>query len=133
MALRSSQPLTEMSTGNLPGEVKGFRRVSLTNLPPSVTRMSRENVGTSNSHNPMGPSRSVTGTSLTFYTFITIGNAKLQVYFLSSDYAEYCEHVNETSSFIKGGTFLSDYIFPRSSVCGSSLNLYSIYVYTYAS
>jgi hypothetical protein len=34
--------------------VKGGRRVRLTILPPSVNRLSRENVGTSNSHNPMG-------------------------------------------------------------------------------
>jgi hypothetical protein len=43
MALRSIQPLTEMSTRNL-GEkknlgVKGGRRVGLTTLPPSVSRL----------------------------------------------------------------------------------------------
>jgi hypothetical protein len=42
MAPGSTQPLTEMSTGNLPG-VKSGRRVRLTTLPPSVRRMS-ENV-----------------------------------------------------------------------------------------
>jgi hypothetical protein len=37
MALGSTQPLTEMSTRNLPegGRVKGGRRVRLTTLPPS--------------------------------------------------------------------------------------------------
>jgi hypothetical protein len=54
MALRSTQPLTEMSTRNLPLEVKGGRRIRLTNLQPSVSRLCRENVGASNSHNPMG-------------------------------------------------------------------------------
>jgi hypothetical protein len=33
---------------------KGGRCVRLTTLPPSVSRLSRENVGTSTSHNPMG-------------------------------------------------------------------------------
>jgi hypothetical protein len=53
MGLGSTQPLTEMSTRNLPG-VKGARRVRLTTLPPSVSRLSGENVGASTSHNPMG-------------------------------------------------------------------------------
>jgi hypothetical protein len=52
MVLGSTQPLTEMSTRNLPVG-KGGRRVRLT-LPPSVSRLSRENVGASTSHNPMG-------------------------------------------------------------------------------
>jgi hypothetical protein len=50
MVLGSTQPLTEMSARNLPG---GNRRVGLTNLPPSVCRMS-ENMGASKSHNPKG-------------------------------------------------------------------------------
>jgi hypothetical protein len=54
MALGSTQPLTEMNTRNLPGGVKGRRRVRLTTLPPSVSRLSRENVGTSTSHDPLG-------------------------------------------------------------------------------
>jgi hypothetical protein len=53
MALGSTQPLTEMSTTNPPGGIKGGRRVRLTTLPPSVSRLSRENVGASTSHNPM--------------------------------------------------------------------------------
>jgi hypothetical protein len=47
MALASTQPLTEMSTRNLPG---GKER---TTLPPSVSRMS-ENVAASTSRNPKG-------------------------------------------------------------------------------
>jgi hypothetical protein len=53
IAQGSTQPLTEMSTRNLPGEGKGGRRIRLT-LPPSVSRLSKT-VGASISHNPMGP------------------------------------------------------------------------------
>jgi hypothetical protein len=41
MALGSTQPLTEMSTRNLPGGAKGGGRVSLKTLPSSVSRLSR--------------------------------------------------------------------------------------------
>jgi hypothetical protein len=57
MALGSTQPLTELSPRNLPGGggvVKGGRHVRLTNLPPEVSQLSRENVGASTSHNPVG-------------------------------------------------------------------------------
>jgi hypothetical protein len=50
IALGSTQPLTEMSTKNLPGGKKR-RRAGLTTLPHSMSRMS-ENVGASTSHNP---------------------------------------------------------------------------------
>jgi hypothetical protein len=50
MALGSTQPLTEMSARNIPGG-KNSRRVGLTILLPSVSRMS-ENVGASISRNP---------------------------------------------------------------------------------
>jgi hypothetical protein len=52
VALGSTEPLAEMSTRNLPG-VKDGRRVGLTTLP-SVSRMSRQDVGASTSHKPMG-------------------------------------------------------------------------------
>jgi hypothetical protein len=54
LTLPAAQPLTEMSTRYLSGGEKGGRRVRLTTLPPSVSRLSRENVGASTSHNPMG-------------------------------------------------------------------------------
>jgi hypothetical protein len=46
--------------------VKGGRRVKLTTSPPSVSRLSRENVGNSTSHNRMGSSRPVTGIALPY-------------------------------------------------------------------
>jgi hypothetical protein len=52
MALGSPQPLTEISTKNLPGGKK-CRRVGLTSLPPSISGMS-ENAGASTSCNPKG-------------------------------------------------------------------------------
>jgi hypothetical protein len=52
IALGSAQTLTEMSTRNLPGGKKR-RRIGLTTLPPSMSRMS-ENVGASTSRIPKG-------------------------------------------------------------------------------
>jgi hypothetical protein len=52
MALRLTQPLTKMSTRNLPGGKKRpARRAEI--LPPSVSRMS-ENVGALTSHKTKG-------------------------------------------------------------------------------
>jgi hypothetical protein len=51
--LGSTQPLTDMSTKIFLG-VKGGRRIRLTTWPPSVSWLSRENVGASTSHNPVG-------------------------------------------------------------------------------
>jgi hypothetical protein len=52
MTLVLTQPLIEISTKNLPG---GKRRPArkADPLPPSVSRLSRETVGASTSHNPM--------------------------------------------------------------------------------
>jgi hypothetical protein len=52
MALRSTQPLIEMSTRNFPG-VKSGLRIGPTTFPPSMGRMS-ENVEASTSRNPKG-------------------------------------------------------------------------------
>jgi hypothetical protein len=52
MDLGAAQPLTEMSTRNLPGGKKRPARRA-DNLPPSMSRMS-ENVGASTSRNPKG-------------------------------------------------------------------------------
>jgi hypothetical protein len=69
MGLGSTQSLIEMSTRNVPGgEGKGGQRVRQTVLPPSVSRLSRENVGTSTSHNPMGLHGLFQGYLYLFYT-----------------------------------------------------------------
>jgi hypothetical protein len=47
--------------------IKGGRRVRLTTSPSSVSRLSRENVGVSMSHNPIGLYGPVTGTALLFF------------------------------------------------------------------
>jgi hypothetical protein len=53
MALGSTQPLTEMSTRNLPGS-KGQPAYKADILTAICELMCRENVGASMSHNPMG-------------------------------------------------------------------------------
>jgi hypothetical protein len=54
MALGSTKPLNTNEYQESSWGVKGRRCIRLTTLPSSVSRLSRENVGASTSHNPMG-------------------------------------------------------------------------------
>jgi hypothetical protein len=70
MALGSIQPLTEMSTRDLPegwgGKGRPARKAyNLTAI--CVSRLFRVNVGASTSQNPMSLPRPVTGIALPFY------------------------------------------------------------------
>jgi hypothetical protein len=68
VALGSTQLLTEMSTRNLPGGVKGGRRVRLTSLPSSVSQLFRKY----ESLDVSKPSATCYKDSFTFYLWVVM-------------------------------------------------------------
>jgi hypothetical protein len=70
MALGSTQPLTEMSTRNIPGS-KGRPAREADNLLRDLCADCLENVGASTSHNPMGLHGLLQG-QLYLFTFLSI-------------------------------------------------------------
>ena len=74
MALRSTQPLTEKSTGLFAG-VKGDRCVRLTTLPPSCAVVMKS--GNRNFLEPSGPLQACNGTALLYVVYLLLDYFKI--------------------------------------------------------
>jgi hypothetical protein len=78
MALGSIQPLTKMSTGNLPrGNGRQARKAD--NFTTILRADSLDNVGLSTSHNPMGLPWPLTGIALPLHLMFICGQYTMYV------------------------------------------------------
>jgi hypothetical protein len=87
MALGSTQPLTEMSTRNLPGG-KGWRARRADYLTANFSRLCRK-CGSLNVSQPYGPSRPVTGIDLPIALGATNFTFEFKNMFLKFDFLAY--------------------------------------------